>query len=81
MERITNGYYRSTLHRVLIEDDSNTRYSIAFFFEPSRDATVSCAPEFYSESNPPKYEPIVYGQYLADKYEASHIDYKVSMTI
>jgi len=80
LQIMTNNKFRSTVHRVVIERADVDRYSIAFFYEPSRDAMVGVLPEFSkTKSNVTETiysEPITYGEYLSRKYEATHSDYK-----
>ncbi|KAG6723561.1 hypothetical protein I3842_03G214600 [Carya illinoinensis] len=52
LERWSNGIFKSTLHRVLV--NGQERYSIAYFVEPSHDCLVECLPTCKSENNPPK---------------------------
>ncbi|KAG6388954.1 hypothetical protein SASPL_150391 [Salvia splendens] len=51
LERWSNCFFRSTLHRVL--GNGQERYSIAFFVEPSHECIVECLPTCQSEKNPP----------------------------
>ena len=63
----TNDCFTSTPHRVINYSDSD-RYSIPLFFNPSFDTVATCLPTCQSENNPPKYEPIHYGDYLTKIY-------------
>ncbi len=49
--RWTNGRFKSTLHRVVV-DGSADRYSIPFFFEPNFDTVVECLPSCCGPDNP-----------------------------
>ncbi|KAG2713042.1 hypothetical protein I3843_04G147300 [Carya illinoinensis] len=51
LERWSNCVFKSTLHRVLVNDQE--RYSIAYFVEPCHDCLVECLPTCKSENNPP----------------------------
>lgn len=51
--RWTNGRFKSTLHRVVV-DGSADRYSIPFFFEPNFDTVVECLPSCCGQDNPPR---------------------------
>eukprot|EP00850_Spirogloea_muscicola_P004254 SM000018S03619 [mRNA] locus=s18:296361:299706:+ [translate_table: standard] len=73
LERWTNNRFRSTLHRVV--NPGKERYSIPFFFEPNFDCLVECLPSCCNPSNPPRYPPIRSGQYLLDRYKATHTGY------
>jgi len=67
----TNGFFKSTLHRVLTVSPE-VRYSTAFFFEPSTDTIVCCLPEFVEPDIPVTYQPFKFGDYLRDKYLKTH---------
>eukprot|EP00850_Spirogloea_muscicola_P002873 SM000011S19051 [mRNA] locus=s11:585407:588738:- [translate_table: standard] len=73
LERWTNNRFRSTLHRVV--NPGKERFSIPFFFEPNFDCLVECLPSCCNTSNPPRYPPIRSGQYLLDRYKATHTGY------
>jgi isopenicillin N synthase-like dioxygenase len=75
LERWTNGWFRSTKHRVLTGGDCE-RYSIPFFYEPNFDTVVKCLDVCCSDSNPPKYPPTTSGQHLLDKYKQTHADFQ-----
>lgn len=71
--RWSNDYLKSTLHRVTlppIEDRftgeermTRARYSIPYFVSPDSDSVIECIPECANELNPPKYEPVMQGEY------------------
>jgi len=71
--RWSNDYLTSTLHRVTLPpaDDRYTgeirmtraRYSIPYFVSPDSDSVIACIPECANEANPPKYEPVLQGDY------------------
>lgn len=71
--RWTNGYFRSTLHRV-VNNIGKERYSTAFFFDPNFHAIVQCLPQCCKDE-PAKYPPTTSGQYVLDKYAATHAGY------
>ncbi|KAG6740721.1 hypothetical protein POTOM_056189 [Populus tomentosa] len=75
LERWSNCLFKSTLHRVL--GNGQERYSIAYFVEPSFDCLVECLPTCKSEKNPPKFPPVIYGDYLGQRYKDTHIDLNV----
>ncbi|KAJ7973798.1 2-oxoglutarate (2OG) and Fe(II)-dependent oxygenase superfamily protein [Quillaja saponaria] len=74
LERWSNGVFKSTLHRVL--GNEQDRYSIAYFLEPSHDCLVECLPTCKSETNPPKFPPIVCRDYMNQRYKDTHADLK-----
>ena len=63
----TNDTYVSNLHRV-VNRTGKERFSIPTFFNLDYDAPVRCLPNFQSETNPPKYEPIKSGDYLVKRF-------------
>ncbi|WJX25966.1 hypothetical protein P8452_14953 [Trifolium repens] len=75
LERWSNGVFKSTLHRVL--GNHKERYSIAYFLEPSHDCLVKCLPTCKSETNPPKYPPILCRDYLSQRYNDTHADLNI----
>ncbi|KAI4347067.1 hypothetical protein L6164_007916 [Bauhinia variegata] len=75
LERWSNCIFKSTLHRVL--GNGQERYSIAYFLEPSHDCLVDCLPTCKSESNPPKFPPVIYRDYLSQRYRDTHADLNV----
>ncbi len=67
LERLSNGLFRSTPHRVVLQGGSE-RYSVPFFYEPGFDVPIVPLDICCSKENPPKFEPTTSGQYLHDKY-------------
>jgi len=67
----TNDRWRSTLHRVVPPTTSVTgtavRRSVAFFHDGNYDAFIECLPTCCSESDPPRYPPVVAGEHLMAK--------------
>ncbi|CAN8303448.1 unnamed protein product [Cochlearia groenlandica] len=75
LERWSNGYFKSTLHRVL--GTGQERYSIPFFVEPNHECMVECLPTCKSETNPPKYPPIKCSTYLTQRYKETHAELSI----
>ncbi|PWA96717.1 2-oxoglutarate (2OG) and Fe(II)-dependent oxygenase superfamily protein [Artemisia annua] len=65
MERWTNCLFRSTLHRVM--PTGKERYSVAFFMDPNPNCIVECLKSCCSESSPPRFPPILSGDYLRER--------------
>jgi isopenicillin N synthase-like dioxygenase len=65
LARWTNDHFSSTPHRVISPPVSVDRYSMALFFDPNIDASITPLPQFVSEEAPCKYETINYGEYYA----------------
>ncbi|XP_021757824.1 flavonol synthase/flavanone 3-hydroxylase-like [Chenopodium quinoa] len=72
-ERWTNGVFRSTLHRVVPK--GRERYSAAMFINPRHDFFVECLESCCSESNPPRFPPIRFNDYLQERYRAISVTY------
>ena len=66
LEVITNGKYKSVLHRVIAQTDGN-RMSLASFYNPGSDAVIFPAPalvEKEEEENKQKYPKFVFEDYM-----------------
>jgi isopenicillin N synthase-like dioxygenase len=74
--RWTNDRWVSTLHRVVNppseEAARSRRQSLVFFHNPNADAVVACLPTCTSAANPPRYPPVLAGEYLAAKARAAY---------
>ena len=71
IQRWTNDYYKATVHRV-IPPEHETRCSLPFFFEPNFDTVVVPLDKFCSKDNPPRYEPIHFGDYVERTFKTSY---------
>ena len=72
LARWTNNRFVSTPHRVASMTVGRERYSIPFFFHLDVDANIEvlsicCGPE-----NPPRYPPVRFGDYLAERLAANY---------
>jgi isopenicillin N synthase-like dioxygenase len=63
IHRWSNGRVKSTPHRAL-PPVGRHRYAIPFFVGPHLDTVIECLPTCRSASDPPRFPPIVYGDYL-----------------
>jgi isopenicillin N synthase-like dioxygenase len=68
--RWTNDVYRSNPHRV-VNRLNRDRMSIPTFMNPNHRAVVACIPTCTGPGNPPKYEPVLAGDYVSNKIRAN----------
>ncbi|MFT4057519.1 MAG: 2-oxoglutarate and iron-dependent oxygenase domain-containing protein, partial [Novosphingobium sp.] len=69
--RWSNDIYTSTPHRVFNTGD-RVRHSVVFFFDPNADARIACLPHCATTGRPARYEPILAGEYLRQKLDATY---------
>lgn len=62
LKRWTNHRFRSTAHRVR-NNSGGARYAIPFFFGARDDALIEALPTCVGPDDPPKHDPITYGDY------------------
>jgi isopenicillin N synthase-like dioxygenase len=69
MMRWTNDKWVSNMHRVanppMVNGRSERRLSLVYFCQTNYDTVVECLPNCSGPNNPPRYEPIVAGDYSA----------------
>lgn len=70
LQRHSNNYFSSTLHRV-VNKSGRERYSAPYFFSFDPHELIPIAPTCVSEENPTQYEPITTSQYIAKRADAS----------
>ncbi|XP_022766327.1 flavanone 3-dioxygenase 3-like [Durio zibethinus] len=63
LEILTNGKYKSTIHRVVLNNEVR-RVTFPLFLGPSLEAVVSPAPEFVDDNHPSAYRGMTYKDYL-----------------
>ncbi|MEO1193303.1 MAG: 2-oxoglutarate and iron-dependent oxygenase domain-containing protein [Pseudomonadota bacterium] len=71
MERLTNGLFKATEHRV-VSATGLERYSVPFFLEPNWDAVIEVLPCCQSLEHPPAYRPAQAGPYYLEILQRSH---------
>jgi isopenicillin N synthase-like dioxygenase len=74
LARWTNDQFSSTPHRVINKSSFRDRYSIATFFDPNIEASISCLPRFAGAEVPARYQPIRYGEYYQMRLDANYPD-------
>jgi len=69
----TNNKWVSTMHRVVVSNEQQSRHrlSIAFFHQPNCDAKIECLPTCYSEDDPPRHRAVFSGEWLEMKLDAA----------
>ena len=71
LHRLSNGRLLSTPHRV-INTSGRTRSSCPYFFDPDLRSVIEPCASWVGPDDPPRYAPIVYGDFLADQLRANH---------
>nr|XP_034595491.1 1-aminocyclopropane-1-carboxylate oxidase 3-like [Setaria viridis] len=61
-EIITNGRYKSSVHRAVV-DAERARLSVATFYDPSKSRKIFTAAKLVSKDEPQKYRDVIYGIY------------------
>ncbi len=71
MARWTNDRWVSTLHRVVIPGDAESRgrdrISVPFFHQPTYTANIETIPTTISSDKPATYQPVVSGEWITEK--------------
>ena len=67
-ERLTNGRFPSTTHRVLAPQDADgPRYSMPFFIHPHPDYVLRPVESCVSEAHPRKWEDVTAEDFLRER--------------
>ncbi len=71
LSRWTNGRWQSTPHRVK-NLSGGDRFSCPYFFDMSMDSIVACVPTCTDAANPPRHNPVRYGDYLMERLDKNY---------
>ncbi|KAJ4798193.1 2-oxoglutarate (2OG) and Fe(II)-dependent oxygenase superfamily protein [Rhynchospora pubera] len=66
-EIMTNGAYKSSVHRALV-NANKARLSVATFYDPSKVCKIYPAPPLITAENRAKYKEVVYGDFVRSWY-------------
>jgi len=72
MARATNDIFKATPHRVINPPSTNHRYSLPFFFDPHYNTYVECFDSCKSSANLSKYSPVIFGEHLLARLDATY---------
>ncbi len=71
MARWTNDIFASTLHRA-VNTSGRARYSIPFFMGSNHDTVIEALPGCVSTDRPAKYPPVLAGDYVQSRFDATY---------
>jgi isopenicillin N synthase-like dioxygenase len=71
MARWTNDIFASTLHRA-VNTSGRARYSIPFFLGSNHDTRIAALPGCVSADRPAKYPPVLAGDYVQSRFDATY---------
>ena len=69
---LTNGAYRSNMHRVVNNQSGRSRYSCPTFFDPDYFYRVKCVPTYMPEAGEPDFPEMTVGEHIAHMYEKTY---------
>ncbi|PVI08348.1 putative leucoanthocyanidin dioxygenase [Periconia macrospinosa] len=72
-QRISNGFYPSALHRVIIKNPHASRYSIPFFVPPNSDGIIRPQPSRVEKDGEEKYEVVTFREYSRKAFESMNV--------
>ena len=80
MERLTNGLFKATPHRV-VNVSGRERFSSPFFVEPNWDTEIAVLPQCQDPGHPPLYDSVTVGPYYLNILRRSHADIPAEMRV
>ena len=75
--RISNDRFVSTPHRA-VNESTGERYAIPFFFNPDAEVEMAVVEACCGPDNPPRYEPITYGDYFRSRISKNYDHHKTA---
>jgi isopenicillin N synthase-like dioxygenase len=72
MRVLTNGLYRSNMHRVVNNESGRSRYSCPTFFDPDYFYKIKCVPTYMPESGKTNFPATTAGEHVAYMYEKTY---------
>lgn len=69
---LTNGLYRSNMHRVRNNQSGVDRYSVPTFFDPNYFYEVKCVPSLMPTSGKPDFAATTVGGHIAEMYRKTY---------
>ena len=71
LARWSNDRWTSTPHRVRNLSGAD-RYSLPFFYDPDTASRIACLPTCSGADIPPRYEPVIYGDYVVERLNRNY---------
>ena len=71
LTRWSNDRWTSTPHRVR-NASGRDRYSVPFFWDTDTESEITCLPTCTGPGNPPRYEPVRYGDYVLERLDRNY---------
>ena len=71
LARWSNDRWTSTPHRVR-NTSGRPRYSVPFFWDTDLESEITCLPTCRGPDNPPRYEPVRYGDYVLERLDRNY---------
>ena len=71
LARWSNDRWTSTPHRVR-NTSGRPRYSVPFFWDTDLESEIACLPTCRGPDNPPRYEPVRYGDYVLERLDRNY---------
>ncbi|KAF2785925.1 putative leucoanthocyanidin dioxygenase [Melanomma pulvis-pyrius CBS 109.77] len=72
-QRISNGYYPSALHRVVVKDSGAARYSIPYFVPPDSHGIIEPQPSRVAKDGKQMYEPVTFAEYSEQMFRTINV--------